>query len=71
MGYNKEDLLKLGIEEKLALVGELWDSIDESLLPDSADLQNMAKERYAGYLANPKDIISLDELKEKLSKDGF
>jgi putative addiction module component (TIGR02574 family) len=71
MSYNKEELLKLSIEERLALAGELWDSIDESLLPISEELQNIAKERYEGYLANPKDVISLEDLKSKLSKDGL
>ena len=71
MSYNKEELLKLGVEEKIALVGELWDSIEDSLLPVSDEVQNIAKERYADYLANPDDTVSLEELKKKLSQDGF
>lgn len=51
MPYNKEELLKLNVQEKMMLVEELWDSIDEELLPVSEELQQIAKERYEEHLS--------------------
>ncbi len=54
------------------LVEELWDSIDEELLPVSEELQQIAKERYEEHLSNPDTVIFLDELKKKMQeKYGF
>ena len=33
MPYNKKELFNLPVEEKLELVGVLWDQIDDELMP--------------------------------------
>jgi putative addiction module component (TIGR02574 family) len=45
MPYNKEELFKLPVEEKLQLIEELWDKIDDQLMPVSEEEIKFAKER--------------------------
>lgn len=72
MPYNKEELLKLSVEEKIKLAEDLWDSIDDEQLPATDVEINMAEERYEAYLKNPNDGMSWEEFRKKISdKYGF
>lgn len=72
MAYNKEDLLKLPVQEKQELAEALWNSIDDNLLPVTEEEIVFAAERYQLHLKNPEDGFTWDELREKVkSKYGF
>jgi putative addiction module component (TIGR02574 family) len=72
MPYNKDELLKLSVEERIKLAEELWDSVDDSLIPVTDDEITVAKERYEAYLKKPEDGMNWEEFREKIkSKYGF
>ena len=60
----------LGIDERLALIEELWDSIAE----DSADVpltdaqRTELERRIADHEANPDDVVSWEEVKASISE---
>jgi putative addiction module component (TIGR02574 family) len=60
----------LGVEERLALVEELWDSIaaDSSALP-LTDAQRIELERrLSDHEATPDDVVSWQEVKSAISQ---
>ncbi|MEP6512369.1 MAG: addiction module protein [Parafilimonas sp.] len=72
MPYNKEELLSLPPEEKVALAEELWGSVEEELLQITDDEISFAKERLKMHEANPNEGMSLEEFKKYFSeKYGF
>ena len=72
MPYNKEELLKLSVEEKLQLIEDLIASVNEEKDDDEEELLSIAKERYEQYLKNPNAGISWEEAKKVLwSKYGL
>ena len=72
MSYNKEELFKLPVEEKLELVEALCDNIDDELNPVSKEDISFARERLELHEKNPVDSYSWGELKEKIYlKYGF
>jgi putative addiction module component (TIGR02574 family) len=66
MPYNKEELLKLSIEEKLQLIEDLIASVNEEEEDDEEELLSIAKERYEHYLKNPGAGISWEDAKKML-----
>jgi putative addiction module component (TIGR02574 family) len=68
MPYNKEALLQLSTEEKIALVTELWDSIDQhkTELPEWKKL--LIKERISLDKTNPNGGIEWNVLKKKYAR---
>ena len=72
MPYNKEELLKLSVEERIKLAEELWESVDEEQLPATDVEISIAEERYEAYLKNPKEGMSWAEFRKKINgKYGF
>ncbi len=72
MPYNKEELLALSPEEKIALAEELWGSLENELLPITDEDISFAEERLKMHEANPTEGVSLEELKNHFSKKyGF
>lgn len=72
MPYNKEELLKLPVQEKQELVEALWNSIDDELLPVTTEEIAFADERMKMHLDNPKEGMHWEELKKKIwEKYGF
>ena len=67
MAYNKEDLLKLPVQEKQELAEALWNSIDDNLLPVTEEEIAFAEERYQLHLKNPEDGFTWDELSKRPS----
>lgn len=60
----------LGIEERLALVEELWDSIaaDSAAVPLTQPQRDELDRRIADHEANPNDVVSWEEVKTKLTE---
>lgn len=72
MSYNKEEILKLPLEEKLQLAEAIWESIEEKDLPVTEEEVQMARERYEAYLKNPEQEITWETLRKRMfEKYGF
>ena len=72
MAYNKTGILALPDEEKLALTSALWSSVEEKLLPITADDIAFAEERLKLHETNPTEGMEWDVVREKLkAKYGF
>jgi putative addiction module component (TIGR02574 family) len=71
MGRPAFDYRNLSIEERLELIGEIWDSIVEEggdAVPIPAEHIAELDRRLADEEANPRDSISWEELKKKLER---
>jgi putative addiction module component (TIGR02574 family) len=72
MSYNKKELMSLPAKEKLAPVEELWDSIDEELMPITGEEIAFAEERLKMHEGNPDEGMSWEEFRDKIKKKhGF
>ncbi len=72
MPYNREELLALSPEEKIALAEELWGSVENELLPITEEEVAFAEERLKRHEANPTERLSLEQFKSHFSdKYGF
>ena len=67
MPYNKEELLSLPAEEKIALAEELWSSVEDDQLPSSQEEFAFAEERLKLHRENPEDGMSVEEFKKYFS----
>jgi putative addiction module component (TIGR02574 family) len=62
-----KNLEHLGTHEKLQLVEDLWDSIDQQLIPIMSDEVHAELQRRAAWSdANPGHEVSIEELAKKL-----
>jgi len=70
MTYSKEDLLRLPLAEKIALVEDLWDSIDEQQLvtPLPNWKKDLIKNRIASDKENPTAGTNWEVLRNKYVK---
>ena len=61
---------RLGIEERLTLVEELWDSIaaDSSTVPLTEAQRTELDRRIAEHEANPDDVVPWEEVKTTLTE---
>jgi putative addiction module component (TIGR02574 family) len=57
---------RLSIEERLALVEELWDSIAEATPLTEAQRAELDR-RLAEHKANPDDVVSWEEVKASIT----
>lgn len=68
MSYNKAELLQLPVEEKISLVADLWDSIDEQKQPLADWKKELIKQRISSDKANPDLGTEWHVLREKYIK---
>jgi putative addiction module component (TIGR02574 family) len=61
---------RLGIEERLTLVEELWDSIaaDSSAVPLTQTQRDELDRRIADHEANPDDVVPWEEIKTSITE---
>lgn len=72
MPYNKEELLALSPQEKVALAEELWSSVENELMPITDEDVAFAEERLKMHQRNPDEFVSFEEFKHHFSnKYGF
>ncbi len=72
MPYNKEELLALSPEEKIALAEELWGSVENELLPVTDEDIAFAEERLKMHDVNLTEGVSREQFENHfLKKYGF
>lgn len=72
MAYNKKELLALSDKEKLELAEELWDSVEEKMLPISKEEIAFAEERLKMHNANPSEGLTWEEFRKSIKgQHGF
>lgn len=60
---------RLGMEDQLALLDQLWESITSAGGPPLTDAQRLELDRrLADHEANPDDVVSWDEVKRSISE---
>lgn len=61
---------KLDVEDRLALVQEIWDTIavDSADIPVKKSQQIELDRRIADHRSNPEDLVSWDEASESVRK---
>ncbi len=61
---------RLGFEDRLTLVQELWDSIADhaAAMPITVPQQAELDRRIAEHEANPDDVVSWEEIRESIGK---
>ncbi len=67
MPYNKQELLALPAEEKVALAEELWNSVENERLPLTDEEIAFAEDRLKLHEANSKEGLSADEFQRHFS----
>jgi putative addiction module component (TIGR02574 family) len=60
-----QSLLKLPLRQRVSLAGEMWDSLSDEDIPTPPALRRKLRARLAAYHANPTDVMTLDEFREK------
>jgi len=68
--YKSLGIERLGIEERLTLVEELWDSIaaDSSAVPLTEAQRTELDRRIAEHEANPDDVVPWEEIKTSITE---
>jgi putative addiction module component (TIGR02574 family) len=69
MSYNREELFNLPVEEKLELVMDLWETIDEEFLGKQMNIQGFEEEidkRIERIEKNPEILIPWEEVVKKM-----
>lgn len=61
-----EQATRLSVDERLELIGAVWDSIDHSTRPVSPTVETLIEERVAEARAEPLDGRSWDEVRRSL-----
>jgi putative addiction module component (TIGR02574 family) len=61
---------RLGVEERIALVEEIWESIaaDSAAVPLTTPQRDELDRRLADQAAHPNDVLSWDEVKASLDE---
>ena len=64
---SKEEIFELAVEDRLRLIGRLWESIASQDLPLSQADARLIDERLAEHRRDPDEGIPLDEFLGELS----
>lgn len=65
---TSEDIVRLTPPERLALIGQLWDSLDQHQLPVTAAQQTELEARLASLDRDRENSISWAEFKAELEQ---
>jgi putative addiction module component (TIGR02574 family) len=68
-GTNTSDFAKMSVEDRLTLIGQIWDSIEAERLPIpiSEARRNELDRRLAEYESTPEAGIVWEDVKRKIS----
>jgi putative addiction module component (TIGR02574 family) len=61
---------RLGTEERLSLIGELWDSlnVEAAAIPVTDSQKHELQSRLADHRRNQDDVVAWDDVKTSLTK---
>jgi putative addiction module component (TIGR02574 family) len=71
MGQPAFDYRGLSIQDRLELIGDIWDSIvteAPEAVPVTAEQRAELDQRLADAEANPDDVVSWDEVRQELER---
>lgn len=57
---------RLNAEQRLSLIEEIWESLDEHSVPLTDAQRAELERRIADHEANPQDVVSFDEVKRSV-----
>jgi len=57
---------RLNTEQRLSLIEEIWESLDEQTVPLTDAQRTELESRIADHDANPQDVLTLDEVKRSV-----
>ena len=57
---------RLNVEQRLSLIEEIWESLDESSVPLTDAQRSELEGRLADHQENPQDVIALDDVKKSV-----
>ena len=63
---TKEEIFELPVEERLRLIGSLWESIAPQDLPLSEAEQRLIDQRLEEHRSDPEEGVSLEEFRKEL-----
>ena len=66
--FSPDEIVRLSTPERLALIGQLWDSLDHDRLPITAAQQTELESRLESLDHDRKNSISWSDLKAELEK---
>jgi putative addiction module component (TIGR02574 family) len=55
---------RLNVEQRLALIEEIWESLDEQSVPLSNAQRAELENRIADHEANPQDVVTLEDVRK-------
>jgi putative addiction module component (TIGR02574 family) len=65
----RQELLKLSAEEKLQIIGELWDSLDDAQMPELTPAQKAElKRRVREHELHPEAAVPWETVKAELRR---
>lgn len=64
------EIANLSNEDKLLLANELWQEVAKNPdnIPVSEEHVRLIEERYSAYLKNPDDVVSWEQIKQRLGE---
>ena len=65
---TKAEIAALSIEERLALIDDIWDSFEAPLVEASVEVahRRVMEERLANYDPSSDELLTLDEVHDRL-----
>lgn len=69
MSYNLSEIKKLSSEEKIKIIEEIWDSLEEDIAPEEDDLTNkILEERIEEYEKGTMKFESWDVVRKRIEQ---
>jgi putative addiction module component (TIGR02574 family) len=68
MQLTHEEIIRLSPEERLSLIEQLWDSLDESDIPVTAAQKAELTRRLATFEHDRAEAVTWDSLKAELAR---
>jgi len=65
---NIKDIKKLSVEERISIIGEIWESIDKDSVQVTDAQKFEVRERIERYKEGKSKFFSWDEIKTELTK---
>lgn len=57
---------RLSAEQRLSLIEEIWESLDDPSVPLTAAQREELENRIADHQANPQDVVTMDDVRKSV-----